>query len=131
MQKKKKVWLVLCQKGLVVEYQFFKQTLTLWMNYFFNQIPPDSNSADPTSAQKQVITCLTVSPSEETLVASTNQSQLYYITLPSADLGRVSALSSFLHTYFVIEVYKVGFYKNSHNLKAMIYVPAIRGSYAM
>lgn len=76
-----------CGPGTVHLYEktddkeYFKKTREI-------KIPPDSNSADPTSAQKQIITCLTVSPSEETLVASTNHSQLYYITLPSADLGR-------------------------------------------
>lgn len=52
------------------------------------KIPQDSNSADPTKSQQQVITSLTVSPSEETLVASTDLSQLYYITLSSADIGK-------------------------------------------
>ena len=54
------------------------------------QIPQDLNSADPSKAQQQIITCLTVSPSEETLVASTDLSQLYSITLSSADIGKVS-----------------------------------------
>ncbi|KAL4237175.1 Cilia- and flagella-associated protein 57 [Mactra antiquata] len=52
------------------------------------KIPQDSNSADPTKSQQQIITSLTVSPSEETLVASTDLSQLYYITLSSADIGK-------------------------------------------
>lgn len=53
------------------------------------KIPTDpSNSADPTQPQQQVIRCLTVSPSEETLVASTDQAQLYYLTLSSADIGK-------------------------------------------
>ncbi|XP_033738759.1 cilia- and flagella-associated protein 57-like [Pecten maximus] len=60
---------------------FFKKTREI-------KIPPDNNSADPAKAQQQLITCLTVSPSEETLVASTDLSQLYYLTLPSADLGK-------------------------------------------
>ncbi|KAL3868099.1 hypothetical protein ACJMK2_040935 [Sinanodonta woodiana] len=51
-------------------------------------IPPDSNSENPTRAQQQSITCLTVSPSEETLIASTDMSQLYFLTLSSADLGK-------------------------------------------
>ena len=55
-----------------------------------SQIPLDaSNSADPTRPQQQIIKCLTVSPSEETLVASTDQAQLYYLTLSSADIGKV------------------------------------------
>ncbi|KAL5016238.1 hypothetical protein ScPMuIL_005827 [Solemya velum] len=52
------------------------------------KIPPDNNSADPSKSQQQIIMCLTVSPSEETLVASTDLSQLYSITLSSADLGK-------------------------------------------
>ncbi|XP_052776281.1 cilia- and flagella-associated protein 57-like isoform X2 [Mya arenaria] len=52
------------------------------------RIPQDSNSADPAKSQLQVIMSLTVSPSEETLVASTDLSQLYYITLSSADIGK-------------------------------------------
>lgn len=53
------------------------------------KIPTDpSNSADPTKPQLQIIKCLTVSPSEETLVASTDQAQLYYITLSTADIGK-------------------------------------------
>ncbi|KAK7495825.1 hypothetical protein BaRGS_00012815 [Batillaria attramentaria] len=53
------------------------------------KIPADSaNSADPTQPQQQIIRCLTVSPSEETLVASTDQAQLYYLTLSSADIGK-------------------------------------------
>ncbi|XP_041357286.1 cilia- and flagella-associated protein 57-like [Gigantopelta aegis] len=52
------------------------------------KIPPDNNSADPTKAQQQIIKCLTVSPSEEILVASTDCNQLFYLTLSSADLGK-------------------------------------------
>lgn len=62
----------------------------MYILFFLSKIPQDSNSADPTKSQMQVITSLTVSPSEETLVASTDLSQLYYITLSSADIGKVS-----------------------------------------
>lgn len=62
-----------------------------------SQIPTDSyNSADPTEPLHQIITCLAISPSEETLVASTDQAQLYYLTLSSADLARVCRLLSIL-----------------------------------
>ena len=54
----------------------------------FLQIPPDSHNTDPSLAENQTILSLTVSPSEETLVAATNQSQLYSISLSSADLGK-------------------------------------------
>ncbi|ESO94501.1 hypothetical protein LOTGIDRAFT_118162 [Lottia gigantea] len=60
---------------------FFKKTREI-------KIPADSNSTDPSKSQLQHIKCLTVSPSEETLVASTDLSQLYYLTLSSADLGK-------------------------------------------
>ncbi|XP_063431022.1 cilia- and flagella-associated protein 57-like [Mytilus galloprovincialis] len=52
------------------------------------KIPQDNFSSYATKAQQQIITCLAISPSEETLVASTDQSQIYHIQLPSADLGK-------------------------------------------
>ncbi|XP_064626846.1 cilia- and flagella-associated protein 57-like [Lineus longissimus] len=52
------------------------------------KIPADQNSSDPTKAEQQMIMTLTVSPSEEGLVAATNFNQLYNITLSSADLGK-------------------------------------------
>ncbi|KAK3612310.1 hypothetical protein CHS0354_011028 [Potamilus streckersoni] len=76
-----------CGPGMVHLYEktddkdFFKKSREIL-------IPLDNNSADPAHAQRQTIVCLTVSPSEETLVASTDMSQLYYITLSSADLGK-------------------------------------------
>jgi WD40 repeat protein len=38
-----------------------------------------------------MISCLAVSPSEESLICSTEVNQLYTITLSSADLGKVSS----------------------------------------
>nr|CAB3267722.1 WD repeat-containing protein 65 [Phallusia mammillata] len=52
------------------------------------KIPPDPHSTDPTQAENQLIVALTVSPSEEMLVAATDHSQLYGIALSSADLGK-------------------------------------------
>ncbi|XP_076813301.1 cilia- and flagella-associated protein 57-like [Clavelina lepadiformis] len=52
------------------------------------KIPPDPHSTDPTLAENQVIVSLTVSPSEEMLVAATDQSQLFSISMSSADLGK-------------------------------------------
>ncbi|KAH3831997.1 cilia- and flagella-associated protein 57-like [Dreissena polymorpha] len=52
------------------------------------RIPEGAKSGEMMKAQQQMITSLTVSPSEETLVASTDLSQLYYITLSSADIGK-------------------------------------------
>ena len=54
------------------------------------KVPVDSQSPDPQAAiANQIITTLTVSPSEETLVCSTKANQLYCITMSSADLGKV------------------------------------------
>ena len=50
------------------------------------------NSSDPTRSEKQIITAMAISPSEELLVCSTNASQLYSITLSSADLSKVSCV---------------------------------------
>uniref|UniRef100_A0A0B7A6G0 Cilia- and flagella-associated protein 57 n=1 Tax=Arion vulgaris TaxID=1028688 RepID=A0A0B7A6G0_9EUPU len=52
-------------------------------------IPPDPwNGQDPNLSLQQIFNCLVISPSEETLVASTEQGQLYYLTLSSADISR-------------------------------------------
>jgi hypothetical protein len=52
------------------------------------KIPADQQSTDPSAACEQQITCVSLSPSEETLVCSTNQHQLYSIPLSSADIGK-------------------------------------------
>ena len=54
------------------------------------KIPQDNNSADPSKAEQQIVTAMAVSPSEENLVVVTDASQLYQITLSSAELGKVS-----------------------------------------
>ena len=54
------------------------------------QIPADNNSSDPQKAEQQVITCLTVSPSEENLICTTNINQMYGIALSSGDLNKVN-----------------------------------------
>ena len=54
----------------------------------FFQIPPDPHSTDPSLAENQSIVSLTISPSEEIVVAATDHSQLYSIALASADLGK-------------------------------------------
>lgn len=57
------------------------------------KVPVDIQSPDPQSSiASQVISTLTVSPSEETLVCSTKANQLYSITVSSADLGKVCRL---------------------------------------
>ena len=53
------------------------------------KIPLDSQSPDLQNLESQEIMNLTVSPSEETLVCSTKSSQLYCITMSTADLGKV------------------------------------------
>ncbi|XP_019645355.1 PREDICTED: cilia- and flagella-associated protein 57-like [Branchiostoma belcheri] len=60
---------------------FYKKTREI-------RIPQDQHSTDPSRAEAQEVRCLTVSPSEETLVASTDQNQLYHISLSSADIGK-------------------------------------------
>ncbi|CAB4004810.1 cilia- and flagella-associated 57-like, partial [Paramuricea clavata] len=53
------------------------------------KVPVDSQSPDPqASIANQIISTLTVSPSEETLVCSTKANQMYSITMSSADLGK-------------------------------------------
>lgn len=61
--------------------EYFKRTREI-------KIPSDQNSADPSRSESQVITTLTVSPSEETLIASTDANQLFCFTMSSADLGK-------------------------------------------
>ena len=59
------------------------------------KVPIDAQSPDPQAAiANHVVSTLTVSPSEETLVCSTKANQLYCITMSSADLGKVRVLSN-------------------------------------
>ena len=59
------------------------------------KVPVDSQSPDPqASIANQIISTLTVSPSEETLVCSTKANQMYCITMSSADLGKVTYIFS-------------------------------------
>ncbi|KAJ8011195.1 hypothetical protein DPEC_G00055650 [Dallia pectoralis] len=52
------------------------------------RIPADASSNEPSQAEQQEIVTLCVSPSEETLVASTDKGQLYCITLSSAEMSK-------------------------------------------
>uniref|UniRef100_A0A3B1KA86 Cilia and flagella associated protein 57 n=1 Tax=Astyanax mexicanus TaxID=7994 RepID=A0A3B1KA86_ASTMX len=52
------------------------------------KIPPDPCFNDPTQAEQQEISTLCISPSEETLAASTDRGQLYHITLSSVEMSR-------------------------------------------
>ena len=64
------------------EKEMFKKTKEI-------RVPADQQSADPTAACSQQVSCIALSPSEETVVCGTNSNQLYSIPLSSADLGKV------------------------------------------
>uniref|UniRef100_A0A4W5P762 Cilia and flagella associated protein 57 n=1 Tax=Hucho hucho TaxID=62062 RepID=A0A4W5P762_9TELE len=52
------------------------------------RIPPDQCSHEPSHAEQQQIVSLVISPSEETVVTSTDRGQLYSITLSSAEMSK-------------------------------------------
>ncbi|KAM6962429.1 cilia- and flagella-associated protein 57-like [Aplochiton taeniatus] len=52
------------------------------------KIPPDQCCFEPSQAELQQIESLVISPSEETLVTSTEKGQLYSITLSSAEISK-------------------------------------------
>lgn len=52
------------------------------------KIPPEAFSNDPSSAEQQEISTLCISPSEETLAASTDRGQLYSIHLSVVELEK-------------------------------------------
>ncbi|XP_053325091.1 cilia- and flagella-associated protein 57 [Spea bombifrons] len=52
------------------------------------KIPQDEHSNDPSQSELQEITCMSLSPSEETVLISTNKSQLYTIALSSAEISK-------------------------------------------
>ncbi|XP_048019038.1 cilia- and flagella-associated protein 57 [Megalobrama amblycephala] len=52
------------------------------------KIPPEMFSNDPSSAEQQEISTLCISPSEDTLAASTDRGQLYSINLSVVDLAK-------------------------------------------
>lgn len=51
-------------------------------------IPPDQNSNDPTKTEDQVILSMSISPSEETLLAVTNWQQIYQLVFSNMDVGK-------------------------------------------
>ncbi|XP_022105499.1 cilia- and flagella-associated protein 57-like [Acanthaster planci] len=81
-------------KGIVHLYEktedkdFYKKTREI-------KIPHDVLGGDPSRAEAHEIKMLTVSPSEETLVASTTTNQLYCMAMSSADLGKQGDLATF------------------------------------
>ncbi|KAM7099461.1 cilia- and flagella-associated protein 57 [Molossus nigricans] len=52
------------------------------------RVPVDPQSNDPSQSDKQDILCLCFSPSEETLIASTNRNQLYSITMSLTEISK-------------------------------------------
>nr|XP_021500230.1 cilia- and flagella-associated protein 57 [Meriones unguiculatus] len=52
------------------------------------RIPMDPQSNDPSQSDKQDVLCLCFSPSEETLIASTNRNQLYTITMSLTEISK-------------------------------------------
>ncbi|KAM4640524.1 cilia- and flagella-associated protein 57 [Discoglossus pictus] len=52
------------------------------------RIPQDEHINDPSLAEQQEILCMCLSPSEETVLVSTNKGQLYSIALSSAEIGK-------------------------------------------
>ncbi|XP_006503434.1 cilia- and flagella-associated protein 57 isoform X1 [Mus musculus] len=55
------------------------------------RIPTDQQSNDPSQSDKQDVLCLCFSPSEETLIASTNKNQLYSITMSLTEISKGEA----------------------------------------
>ncbi|KAG8437072.1 hypothetical protein GDO86_007955 [Hymenochirus boettgeri] len=52
------------------------------------RIPQDEHSSDPSQSEKQEIVCMCLSPSEETVLISTDKGQLYSIALSSAEMSK-------------------------------------------
>jgi len=78
-----------CSSGLGTIHLFEKsEEKDVYKKILVVSIAPDPHNTDPLQAKSQMIFSLCVSPSEETLVASTDHSQLYSISLSSADLGK-------------------------------------------
>ncbi|XP_030427523.1 cilia- and flagella-associated protein 57 isoform X2 [Gopherus evgoodei] len=50
------------------------------------RIPQDQRSSDPNQSDKQDVTCMCFSPSEETLLISTSKNQLYIFTMSSTEI---------------------------------------------
>ncbi|XP_050817064.1 cilia- and flagella-associated protein 57 isoform X2 [Gopherus flavomarginatus] len=50
------------------------------------RIPQDQRSSDPNQSDKQDVTCMCFSPSEETLLISTSRNQLYIFTMSSTEI---------------------------------------------
>uniref|UniRef100_A0A8D2ITN9 Cilia and flagella associated protein 57 n=1 Tax=Varanus komodoensis TaxID=61221 RepID=A0A8D2ITN9_VARKO len=55
------------------------------------RIPQDQCSSDPNQSDKQEIVCIAFSPTEETLLISTNKNQLYFLSMSSAEITKGEA----------------------------------------
>ncbi|XP_069837406.1 cilia- and flagella-associated protein 57 isoform X1 [Dendropsophus ebraccatus] len=51
-------------------------------------IPQDKNNSDSSLPEQQEVVCMCLSPSEETVIISTDKNQLYSIALSSADINK-------------------------------------------
>jgi len=63
------------------------------------RIPQDPNSNDPSKAEEQYISCMGISPSEETLLAVTNWQQIYELVFSNIDVGKVEHAEFGFMTY--------------------------------
>ena len=82
-------------QGKFVCVHAYYQIMETWHNpqdAFLVQLPQDLFSTEPKKSGRQDITCICFSPSEETMVVSTNKNQLYMFTMFSTKLIRVSAV---------------------------------------
>ncbi|XP_048207027.1 cilia- and flagella-associated protein 57 isoform X3 [Perognathus longimembris pacificus] len=85
------------------------------------RIPIDPQSNDPSQSDKQDILCMCFSPSEETLIASTNKNQLYSITMSLTEISKC-AFSNGGHLFAavsgnVIHIFTTTSLENITNLK--------------
>lgn len=84
-----KGFVVACGKGggflyeKIDDKEYFRRVREL-------KIPLDNFSNDPSRSEEQAITCMCISPSEETLMAVTNWQQLYQLVFSNIDVGKVS-----------------------------------------
>lgn len=84
------------QQKFVCVHAYY-QNMETWhspQDAFLVQLPQDLFSTEPKKSGRQDITCICFSPSEETMVVSTNKNQLYMFTMFSTKLIRVSAVQS-------------------------------------
>lgn len=72
------------------------RSVSIWVDPSFSLVPQDANEEGSTLSNE--ILSMTLSPSEENVVCSTNMQQLYNLTLSAADLqGKVHAFTCIIH----------------------------------